>query len=203
MNPKLRSIFLIFVALASLTYAEFTVSGQSNRTRKPPPPPGGMTDDQGNKKQGKQDKANITLNSDLVTVIAAVTGPDGNFVSDLKQEDFEILEDKVPQTVSGFSREDSIPLQMAFLFDTSGSVRERRDFEKKTAVNFFRDVFRPQDHAAVYTVNTELSCELPLTNRLDSIINTVNRIQVKREPRRFMTEFTWRRVISIRPPGAA
>ncbi|HZS46332.1 MAG TPA: VWA domain-containing protein [Blastocatellia bacterium] len=182
MNLRFRWLLLISIILFSFAYFGLNARGQSNHARKQPPPnSGGMIDEQNNK-QNKQDKdkAEISLNSDLVTVIAAVTGKDGDFVSDLKKEDFEILEDNVPQTISGFSREDAVPLELAFLFDTSGSVRERRDFEKKAAVNFFKDVFRQQDRAAIYTVNTEVSTELPFTNRLDNIINTVNRINIER-----------------------
>ena len=188
MNSSLRRCPFILFCIGLLVSSALSISGQSDHARKSQqqPPPGkrgvGSTiDDPVQQKQNKPDKSDdITLNSDLVTVIASVTGKDGNFVSDLKKEDFEILEDKVPQTLSGFSREDSIPLELAFLFDTSGSVRERRDFEKKAAVNFFKDVFRPQDHGSIYLVNTEVERELSLTNKLEYIINSINRIQVER-----------------------
>src|SRR4051794_33042059 len=174
MNLKsFRSTFLLLV-IGLLIFSALSINGQSDHARKSqqqPPQPGkrgvGSTIDDPStqkQKQDKQDKDDITLNSDLVTVVAAVTGKDGNFVGDLKKEDFEIVEDNVPQTLTGFNREDAIPLDVAFLFDTSGSVRERRDFEKKAASNFFREVFRPQDHASIYLVNTEVERELPLTN---------------------------------------
>ena len=190
MNSSLRRTPVILLCIGVLIFSALSISGQSDHARKSQqqqPPPGkrgvGSTiDDPVQQKQNKpdKDKDDITLNSDLVTIIAAVTGKDGSFVGDLKKEDFEITEDNVPQTLSGFSREDSIPLELAFLFDTSGSVRERRDFEKKAAVNFFKDVFRPQDHGSIYLVNTDVECELPLTNHLEYIINAINRIQVDR-----------------------
>jgi Ca-activated chloride channel family protein len=189
MNSSFRRSPILILCIGVLTFSTLNIKGQSDHARKsqqqqPPTKRGaGSTIDDPvtqKQKQDKGDKEDITLNSDLVTVVAAVTGKDGSFVGDLNKEDFEIVEDSVPQALSGFSREDSIPLELAFLFDTSGSVRERRDFEKKAAANFFRDVFRPQDHASIYLVNTEVDRRLELTNRLDNIINTISRIQVER-----------------------
>lgn len=52
-----------------------------------------------------------------------VTDASGDPISDLKQEDFIVLENDVPQTISSFSNE-VLPLIYAILVDTSGSFKD-------------------------------------------------------------------------------
>src|SRR5882724_11336716 len=98
MNSRLRRSPLLLLCVGVFIYSALIINGQSDHARKPPTSSpgkrsaGGTLDDDSTQKQkqDKQDKSDITLNSDLVTVIAAVTSKDGNFVGDLKKEDFEI-----------------------------------------------------------------------------------------------------------------
>lgn len=177
-------LLLVFGMLPASSDAQSNRARQSTKPTKPVGSglgsgPVNQTPAQGQSKESA-DKGDITLNADLVTVVAAVSSREGDFVNDLAASDFEILEDNIPQTINGFSREDSIPLQMAFLFDTSGSVQARREFEKKAAINFFKQVHRPQDRVALFSINTEATLELLLTNKLDHIIDAVNRIKIER-----------------------
>jgi Ca-activated chloride channel family protein len=87
----------------------------------------------------------------------------GIAVTNLKLEDFELRVDGQPNTISEISRADT-PVRMAMLFDNSGSLTESREFEKRAAVKFFRNVLRPIDQAAVFSVATEVALVEPLTN---------------------------------------
>ena len=55
-------------------------------------------------KKGEQDQA-VRLKTELVELRAVVTDKKGNPISDLKKEDFEVLEDGVRQEISFFSLE--------------------------------------------------------------------------------------------------
>ncbi|HKP86103.1 MAG TPA: hypothetical protein VJZ26_08405, partial [Blastocatellia bacterium] len=55
-------------------------------------------------KKSEQDDT-VRLKSDLVQVRAVITDKQGQLVSDLKREDFEILENNRPQEISFFSVE--------------------------------------------------------------------------------------------------
>ena len=57
-------------------------------------------------------------------------------------------------TISEISRADT-PVRMAMLFDNSGSLSESRDFEKRAAIKFFRNVLRPVDQAAVFFMSEQ------------------------------------------------
>jgi VWFA-related protein len=85
MIKRCRRIF--FLALASLAFMpgqHLTPTAQSQ---------------QGN--TGEDEVVRITTN--LVQVDAVVTDADGRIVTDLRQEDFEVLEDGRPQTIKNFS----------------------------------------------------------------------------------------------------
>jgi len=63
---------------------------------------------------------------DLVLLDVSVSDRSGHFVKNLRQEDFKIYEDKVQQTVSYFSTEES-PLTRGLVVDRSGSMSDMRD----------------------------------------------------------------------------
>jgi Ca-activated chloride channel family protein len=114
------------------------------------------------KEEGGDDEV-VRVSSNLVAVPATVVDSRGIAVTNLKLEDFELRVDGQPNTISEISRADT-PVRMAMLFDNSGSLTESRDFEKRAAVKFFRNVLRPVDQAAVFSVATDVALVEPLTN---------------------------------------
>jgi len=118
-----------------------------------------------------QEEKPIKLKADLVTVITSVTDAAGNQVNDLTEKDFELYEDNSLQDIAGFYREGQIPLRLIFLFDTSSSIRHRFAFEQRAAAQFFRNVMRSGDQAALMSVSTESKIELQLTSDVDQLIN--------------------------------
>jgi Ca-activated chloride channel family protein len=105
----------------------------------------------------------VRVSSNLVAVPATVVDSSGVAVTNLKLEDFELRVDGLPNAIREISRADT-PVRMAMLFDNSGSLSESRDFEKRAAVKFFRNVLRPVDQAAVFSVSTDVMLAEPLTN---------------------------------------
>jgi len=116
----------------------------------------------------------IRINSNLVTIPASIVDNKGKAIADLKLEDFELRIDGQPKPVSELSRADT-PVRMAMLFDNSQSLREAREFEKQAAVRFFRQVMRPVDEAAIYSVTTETdnALEQPLTANVQKLARTI------------------------------
>jgi len=114
----------------------------------------------------------VRITSTLVPVPASVVDVRGVAVTNLKLEDFELRIDGQPNVISDLSRAET-PVRMAMLFDNSGSLSEFREFEKRAAIRFFRNVLRPVDQAAVFSVSTDVTLAEPLTNdarRLESTI---------------------------------
>ena len=141
--------------------------------RRPVSPPPGETGHQKTSDES-QDEKPLKLKADLVTVITSVTDGAGNQVNDLAQRDFDVFEDNAPQDIAGFYREDQIPLRMIFLFDISGSIRHRFDFEKRAAAQFFKYLLRPGDKAALMSVSSESKIELALTSDVEQLVNALD-----------------------------
>ena len=79
----------------------------------------------------------------LVLVPVSVTDPMQRFVTGLSQDNFEVFEDKKPQTIRNFSSED-VPISVGIILDTSGSMTDKMD-RVRDAVNQFCDAANPQD----------------------------------------------------------
>jgi len=79
-----------------------------------------------------------TIRSDVdqVTLFFAVSSH-GRMVNDLRQSDVKILDNnKPPERVEQFAPQSKLPLRLALLVDTSGSVIDRFSFEKRAATRF-------------------------------------------------------------------
>jgi Ca-activated chloride channel family protein len=124
-----------------------------------------------------QDDKPIRLSTDLVTVLTSVYDSAGNHVNDLSKDDFQLFEDNKPQDIQGLYREDQVPLKLVFLFDTSLSIKHRFDFEQRAAAQFFRQVMRPGDQAAIFSVSTDPRLELQFTSDVNKLVNTLSRLQ--------------------------
>lgn len=78
----------------------------------------------------------IHTSVDQVTLFFAVSSH-GHMVNDLEQSNIRILDDnKPPEKIEQFAPQSKLPLRLALLIDTSGSVRDRFSFEKHAATKF-------------------------------------------------------------------
>ena len=68
----------------------------------------------------------------------------GRTVNDLQVSDIKIRDaDKAPEQILQFAPQSKLPLRLALLVDTSGSVHERFSFEKHAAARFVEKVLNP------------------------------------------------------------
>ena len=101
----------------------------------------------------------IILEVNRVNMLFTVTDKKGKFITDLTKDDFQVVENKRPQTIQEFTAESDLPLRIAILIDTSNSILDRFRFEQQAAVDFITSVIRPrQDKAMV--VSFDSSAEL-------------------------------------------
>src|SRR5580658_4503437 len=85
----------------------------------------------------------IRLDVTRVPVVFTVADKKGHFVTDLTKDEFEVIENKKPQTILDFNGESELPLRLAVLIDTSNSIRERFKFQQEAATDFVQTVVRP------------------------------------------------------------
>lgn len=106
------------------------------------------------------------VNVRLVNVFVNVTDEQGAPVGGLKQEDFTLSEDGVPQKIAYFERQTDMPLSLVLAIDTSGSVRKDLDIERRAAHEFLRALMRPVDHVDLIDFNSDVREIVPFTSDL-------------------------------------
>src|SRR5689334_8962379 len=94
-----------------------------------------------------QDDSGVVLRADLVMLDVTVVDQSNKPVMDLKQDNFQVIEDKLPQTIAFFSK-DQVPVSLVFAIDTSGSMRSKLDTVIKASVNLVKES-RKDDEIAV------------------------------------------------------
>jgi Ca-activated chloride channel family protein len=116
----------------------------------------------------------IRVESALVPIPVSVTDAQGRAVNALRLEDFQLEIDGKTVEISEISRSVNTPVRLALLFDNSSSVRIAREFEKKAAIRFFRQVIRPEkDLVALFSVASTTELEQPLTKDVSSLIRAI------------------------------
>ena len=145
---------------------------QSTKSMPPPPlMPQPSPKSSANNKVGASDEV-LRVSSHLVPVPTTVVDARGAAVTNLRLEDFELMVDGEPKTISEIYRTET-PVRLAMLFDNSGSLDTSREFEKRAAERFFRSVLRPVDQAAIYSVSTTVELSQPMTNNVPLLERTI------------------------------
>jgi Ca-activated chloride channel homolog len=120
----------------------------------------------------------IRVDVERVALLFAVTDRKGRFVTDLKKEDFQVVDNRRYQPIMEFSAESEMPLRLAILVDTSNSVRDRFRFQQEAAMEFIKNVLRPkQDQAAVISFDTASELVSDLTNNLDKLEKAIRSLR--------------------------
>jgi len=90
----------------------------------------------------------------LVTASAPVFDREGRPVAGLKAEDFELVEDGIPQQVA-FARSEEVPFDLVLLLDLSKSAIYTQDMIKRAARSFV-EIARPHDRVAIHVLANSL-----------------------------------------------
>jgi Ca-activated chloride channel family protein len=87
-----------------------------------------------------KDQPPLRIGTDLVTLdVTVIDAGGGNKpVMDLKQEQFQVFEDKTAQEIRFFSRE-QVPVSVVFTIDTSGSMKAKLDTVIKASINLVKE----------------------------------------------------------------
>jgi Ca-activated chloride channel family protein len=100
----------------------------------------------------------VRVRTDEVNVVFTVVDKDGKFVRDLKQDQFRILDNKLPpRQMMNFAAQTDLPLQVGLLIDASNSIRDRFQFEKDAASEFLYEIIRPKSDRAFVLAFDETS----------------------------------------------
>lgn len=117
----------------------------------------------------------------LVNIVFTAMDKDGNPVPGLKAEDFQIFDNNKQQKIEYFSdlgKSSDVPLTIALLIDTSGSVKDKLEYEKTTAAEFFKDILRPKkDLALIIQFDADVNLVQDFTQSYDDLLNGLDSLK--------------------------
>src|SRR4029453_9929026 len=116
-------------------------------------------------------KAAFKSGVEMVPLTVTVTDTKGKYVTGLDGSDFEVFEDGVQQDVAFFAS-DEVPLDVALLVDTSGSMSGDLPTVKAAATGLVGKL-RTTDRAIVVDIKDYTSIAQELTSDRDSIARAI------------------------------
>jgi Ca-activated chloride channel homolog len=177
-----RQLFFLIVAIA-VSRAQVPkppwATGASGPA-KPSSPAVSKTDDGAGTASAAAQNPETTLKVDvkLVNVFVTVTDEHGAPVDGLTKENFALLENGKPQTVSVFDKESALPLSIVLDIDTSLSTRKDLPLELASARRFAHAILRPIDALSLYGFSEIVNEVVPFTSDLKTIDRGVDRIHL-------------------------
>jgi VWFA-related protein len=131
--------------------------------------------------RGQEPQTTIRTEVSLVNLIFSAVDNKNRFVPELKADDFMVFEDHQPQKIEYFSdlsKEKSVPLTIALLIDTSGSVKDKLAYEKITAEEFFRKILRKgRDLALIIQFDSEVNLVHDFTDDVGRLIGALDSLE--------------------------
>ncbi|MBI4468675.1 MAG: VWA domain-containing protein [Acidobacteria bacterium] len=123
----------------------------------------------------------IELSGRLVTLYFNVNDQRGAYITDLKREELQVLEDKKPQELFSFFRQTDLPLTIAVLIDVSGSEQMTLPFLKSAAAEFFQSFIRPdKDAVSISQFRDETILLQDFTSTLERLERGLERVRYTR-----------------------
>ncbi|HEY7338036.1 MAG TPA: VWA domain-containing protein [Bryobacteraceae bacterium] len=159
---------IVVVSLGAL------IAGVSSMAQAPAPAAASNDGKQAQAPVDLVDQNPIRFDVTRVSLLFTVQDKKGRFITDLTKEEFEITENKKPQTISEFSAESDLPLRLAILIDTSNSIRERFKFQQEAATSFIETVVRHgRDRAMLVSFDTSAELVSDLTDDTQKLTASV------------------------------
>ncbi|HYK91654.1 MAG TPA: VWA domain-containing protein [Acidobacteriota bacterium] len=117
-----------------------------------------------------QTDAIFAVRTQLVQIYLTVTDG-GHRVDNLAASNFKVSEDGVPVDIHSLDNE-TVPLQVALLLDTSESMREALPFVQEAALDFVNSL-RPIDRVTLIPFSTDIRCVSQLTDDRGIILQAI------------------------------
>jgi len=142
-------IFLVVAIALTAAFAQTRPTSQKPNQPKPAPTQQPETPEE------PQDLEKITTDTDLVTVPLIANDSNGTYITDLRQEEFSILEDNVPQQIAFFGKV-AAPFHVVLMLDTSSSTQDKLR-EIQTAAYTFVQQLQDADRVKVISFDDKVN----------------------------------------------
>lgn len=172
---KVKEIILVLTFGAFIIGGLFLTADKSDAQSqiKAPPPLGTPTPE-----TPIEEEDEIQIDTEVVNVLFTAQDKNRRLLTNLKQEDVNLLENGEKQEITYFGRQVDLPLSLAILIDTSASQERTLPEEKEAAKSFLDAVIRPtKDEVAIISFTGETTLEQGLTNNISRLRRAVDRVQ--------------------------
>lgn len=123
----------------------------------------------------------IKLNADLVAIDVTAMDKNGNFVRNLKADDFVIYEDGEPQELGLFEVSETAeltrPLAVVFALDLSGSIKPEETERQRMAAENFMKLVHSDSVFSILAFNNEIRVLQDFTNDAKKISQAFKKIK--------------------------
>ena len=116
----------------------------------------------------------VRVQVNLVNVSFSVRDSRGSLVENLTKDDFEVLEDAVPQKIAFFSRSSDVPLTLGLIVDASGSQDHFSKQHKHDLEVFLQEVLGQKDRVFMLCFGNHLRLVSDFTQSSAQILNGLN-----------------------------
>jgi Ca-activated chloride channel family protein len=116
------------------------------------------------------------VTTDLVLTPVWVGDAQGLAVRNLKREDFEIEENGIPTEAARLGKPGEAPLELALLFDTSGSMISLFNVQRQAAIRFLERIMRPIDSVFLVSISKAPIILQNRTSSLEVAVQAINNI---------------------------
>ena len=96
----------------------------------------------------------VKIDTNLVTVPVIASSRTGNYITDLRKEEFKLTEDGVAQEIA-FLATVNVPFYVVLMLDTSDSTQEKLGEIKRAAITFLNQL-GPRDKVKIISFDSEL-----------------------------------------------
>lgn len=128
--------------------------------------------------QGADNKPEISVDTDLVTLTLTVTDYYGRYVSGLTKDAFTIYDDKKKQDITFFSDADA-PVSIGILFDVSGSMSGEKILKARNALERFINTSHPRDEYYLIAFNKRAQLLMDRTRDGEAVLNKLTLVEPK------------------------
>jgi Ca-activated chloride channel family protein len=119
----------------------------------------------------------IQVDVNLVNVAFSARDSRGALVDNLTKQDFEILEDAVPQKISFFARSADVPLTLGLVVDVSGSQEHFSKQHQHDLEVFLKEALGPKDRVFVVCFGNHLRLVSDFSHSADEVIDRMKEFE--------------------------
>jgi VWFA-related protein len=186
--PKLPIYWFRVLILMSLAagFVAAPVTGAQSAGQKPATAqsaPGQQSSPNQKSEESQEPTETLKVNVNVVQLFFNVKDKHGALIPNLTKEDFEIQEDKTPQTIKYFTAETNLPLTLGMMIDASGSQRNVIEMEKEVGGAFLKQILTDKDEA--FVISFDISVDL-----LQDFTRDVHRLQAALNKAKVNVDYT-------------